>query len=58
MELWVFLSIGALVIAVGQIELLFSILASIVLFKEEITGRELVGIFTVMLSLIGIIALG
>ena len=56
---WAFSLVNAaLVKAVGQIELLFSILASIVLFKEKITGRELVGIFTVMLSLIGLIALG
>ena len=56
---WAFSLVNAaLVKAVGQIELLFSILASIVLFKEKITGRELVGIFTVMLSLIGVIALG
>ena len=40
------------------ISLLFSILACIVLFKEKITSRELVGIFIVMLSLIGVIALG
>ena len=37
----------ALVKAVGQIELLFSILASTVLFKEKITLRELFGIFTI-----------
>ena len=55
---WAFSLVNAaLVKAVGQIELLFSILASIVLFKEKITGRELVGIFAVMLSLIGLIAL-
>ena len=56
---WAFSLVNAaLVKAVGQIELLFSILASIVLFKEKITGRELVGIFTVMVSLTGVIALG
>ncbi len=56
---WAFSLVNAaLVKAVGQIELLFSILASIVLFKEKITGKELVGIFTVMLSLIGVIVLG
>jgi len=46
-----------LVKAVGQIELLFSILASTVLFKEKITFRELIGIFTIMLSVLGVIAL-
>jgi drug/metabolite transporter (DMT)-like permease len=48
---------AALVKAVGQVELLFSILASIVLFKEKITFGELVGIFTIVLSVVGVITL-
>ena len=55
---WAFSLVNAaLVKAVGQIELLFSILASTVLFKEKITFRELIGIFTFMLSVLGVIAL-
>ena len=55
---WAFSLVNAaLVKAVGQIELLFSILASTVLFKEKITLRELFGIFTIMLSVLGVIAL-
>jgi drug/metabolite transporter (DMT)-like permease len=46
-----------LVKAVGQVELLFSILASIVFFKEKITFRELVGIFIIALSVVGVITL-
>ena len=55
---WAFSLVNAaLVKAVGQVELLFSILASIVLFKEKITFRELVGIFTIVLSVVGVITL-
>jgi drug/metabolite transporter (DMT)-like permease len=46
-----------LVKAVGQVELLFSILVSIVLFNEKITFRELVGIVTIVLSVVGVITL-
>jgi drug/metabolite transporter (DMT)-like permease len=55
---WAFsLANAALVKAVGQVELLFSILVSIVLFNEKITFRELVGIVTIVLSVVGVITL-
>jgi drug/metabolite transporter (DMT)-like permease len=55
---WAFSLVNAaLVKAVGQVELLFSILASIVFFKEKITFRELVGIFIIALSVVGVITL-
>jgi drug/metabolite transporter (DMT)-like permease len=46
---------AAYVNAVGQIELIFSILASWLFFREKITKREIAGIVTIMASVLGLI---
>lgn len=46
---------AAYVKALGQVELLFSILASSIFFKEKITKRELVGMAFISLSVLGLI---
>lgn len=46
---------AAYVKALGQVELLFSILASSIFFKEKITKRELVGMVFISLSVLGLI---
>ena len=46
---------AAYVKAVGQIELIFSILASVLFFREKITGREFLGIGLISLSVIAMV---
>ena len=45
----------ALVKVVGQIELIFSILATALFFKEVITRREYIGIALVLISILALI---
>ena len=47
---------AAYVKAVGQIELIFSLLASTLFFKEKITGRELAGMAVILCSIIFLIS--
>ena len=55
---WAFsLQTVAYVKALGQIEILFSITASVLVFKESITGRELAGILALAGSILLIILL-
>lgn len=49
---------AAYVFAVGQIEVIFSLLASVLFFKEKITGRELVGIALLTASILVLVVLG
>ena len=49
---------AAYVFAVGQIEVIFSLLASVLFFKEKITGRELIGIALLTASILVLVALG
>ena len=46
------LQTAAYVQAVGQIELIFSLMASVLFFKEKVTGRELIGIGFLTLSIL------
>ncbi len=46
---------AAYVNAVGQIELIFSILASRMFFKEKISTREFMGILTIIVSVLVLI---
>ena len=48
---------AAYVFAVGQIEVIFSLLASVVFFRERIAGRELLGIGLLSASILGLIFL-
>lgn len=48
---------AALVFAVGQVEVIFSLMASVLFFGERITWREGAGIVLVTLSVIGVVAL-
>jgi drug/metabolite transporter (DMT)-like permease len=49
---------AAYVFAVGQIEVVFSILASVLFFGERISGREYLGIALLTGSILGLIAFG
>ena len=49
---------AALVFAVGQIEVIFSILVSVSVFKERMTGREGLGIALLTVSILGLVLLG
>ena len=49
---------AASVKAVGQVEILFTLVASHLIFRERITPRELAGILLVASSVIGIVLLG
>jgi drug/metabolite transporter (DMT)-like permease len=49
---------AASVKAVGQVEILFTLIASHVVFRERITARELAGILLVASGVIGIVLLG
>ncbi len=49
---------AAYVFAVGQVEVIFSLMASVLFFHEKITRRELWGITLVSISIILLIALG
>jgi len=46
---------AAYVTAVGQVELIFSLLASVLVFREKIAARELAGIALLTLSIVGIV---
>lgn len=48
---------AALVFAVGQVEVIFSLLASMLFFGERITRREAAGITLITLSVLAIVAL-
>ena len=48
---------AAYVFAVGQIEVIFSLAASYLFFKEKMATRELVGIFFLSGSILGLILL-
>lgn len=48
---------AALVRAVGQVEIVFTLLVSWLVFKERLSGRELLGIALVVLSLLMIVLL-
>ena len=50
------LQTAALVQALGQVELVFSLAASVLVFKERITRRELGGIALLALSILILIA--
>lgn len=50
------LQTAAYVQAVGQVELIFSILASVLFFREKVTGRELAGIALLVVSILALIA--
>lgn len=49
---------AAYVFAVGQIEVIFSIIASVLVFKEKITGREFKGIALLTASILILVAVG
>ncbi len=49
---------AAYVFAVGQIEVIFSLMASVLVFRERITGREFWGIGLLSLSIVGLVLLG
>ncbi len=46
---------AAYVFAVGQIELIFSLLASVLFFKERVTGRELMGMALLAVSILSLV---
>lgn len=49
---------AAYVKAVGQVELLFTLLASVLFFRERITGREGLGIAVLSLAITGVVLAG
>ena len=49
---------AAYVFAVGQIEVIFSLLASVLFFKERVTARELLGIALLTASILLLVILG
>ncbi|WP_317055667.1 DMT family transporter [Roseovarius rhodophyticola] len=49
---------AAYVFAVGQVEVIFSIMASVLFFKEKITSREVLGMALLSASIIALVALG
>jgi drug/metabolite transporter (DMT)-like permease len=49
------LQTAAYVQAVGQIELIFSLMASVLFFKEKVSARELTGIGFLALSILAFI---
>lgn len=49
---------AAYVFAVGQVEVIFSLFASVLFFKERITAREYLGITLLTASIIVVVALG
>jgi len=46
---------AAYVFAVGQVEVIFSILAAVFFFRETVTQREYLGIFLLTISIIGLV---
>lgn len=49
---------AALVFAVGQVELIFSLAVSVLVFRERVTARELGGIALLAVSILAIVRLG
>lgn len=49
---------AAYVFAVGQIEVIFSIFASVLFFRERITGREVLGMTLLTVSIVALVVLG
>jgi drug/metabolite transporter (DMT)-like permease len=49
---------AAFVFAVGQVELIFSLVVSVLVFRERVTGRELAGIALLAVSILAIALLG
>ena len=49
---------AAYVFAVGQIEVILSILVSVLFFRERISGREYLGIALLTVSILGLVLLG
>ncbi|WP_111732027.1 DMT family transporter [Roseovarius amoyensis] len=49
---------AAYVFAVGQVELIFSLLASVLFFRERVACREYVGIALLAASILGLVLLG
>lgn len=47
---------AAYVRSVGQVELIFSLLASVLFFKERVTPREIAGMALLVIAIIGIVA--
>ena len=52
------LQTAAYVFALGQVELIFSLVASVLFFRETVTRRELAGISVLGLSIILLVAIG
>ena len=48
---------AAYVFAVGQIEVIFSLVASVLFFREKVTGREMLGIGLLSLSILALVLL-
>jgi drug/metabolite transporter (DMT)-like permease len=49
---------AAYVFAVGQVELIFSLAVSVMVFREKVTGREMAGIALLTVSILAIALLG
>lgn len=49
------LQTAAYVNAIGQVELIFSMIASVMFFREKVTGREFLGVAVLGLSVIGLV---
>ena len=49
---------AAYVFAVGQVEVIFSIIASVLFFKERIAGRDFLGMCLLTASIVVLVALG
>ena len=52
------LQAAALVFAVGQIEVIFSLVASVLVFRERVTVREIMGIALLSVSILALVWLG
>lgn len=52
------LQTAAYVFAVGQVEVIFSLVAAVLVFRERISARELVGIALLTASIVGLVAMG
>ena len=49
---------AAMVFAVGQVEVIFSMLVSVAVFRERITGREMLGIALLTTSILALVVFG
>jgi drug/metabolite transporter (DMT)-like permease len=47
---------AAYVRSLGQIEVLFSLTASVLFFRERITGRELAGMALIVAGVVGVVS--